>query len=305
MFDGNSEGARFVLRHPLPPSAYSALDDVEENMYAGDGGADGDGGLMVDDEATDASSTDLNPIFKPVPCDDVQEVIRELGIPGPRHKCFACMYVGQNRGAKIPDQRLAAVFQTMSDGIGESWPPALAVQVTRPHASAVYPSVCSFLTAVAYATGGQAVRVVAQGDQLNQGRTGKVAQVDGSLHLGSLVHTHVRPRDSAMAAPDDAAVHHFQDSLHGLGARQCNDGGHKARQGPVDDFAERYSSMVHCQCQGTPQTLLFPRGSHDGSQIRVEWGHLPEKATRVAVFRQGEANARGRRRGCRRLKKKK
>ncbi len=136
MFDANSQGARFVLQRPLPPSAYSALDDVDENMYAGDGGGGADDGAMVDDEATDASSSqDLNPIFKPVPCDDVQEVIRELGVPGPRHKCFACMYVGQNRGAKIPDQRLAAVFQTMSDGIGESWPPALAVQVAKQYES--------------------------------------------------------------------------------------------------------------------------------------------------------------------------
>ncbi len=136
MFDGNSEGARFILRQPLPPAAYSALDDVDDNMYPGDGGGgDGDDGALVDSDATEAGASELNPIFKPVPCDDVAEIVRELGVPGPRHKCFACMYVGQNRGAKIPDQRLAGVFQTMSDGIGESWPPALAVQVAKQYES--------------------------------------------------------------------------------------------------------------------------------------------------------------------------
>ena len=135
MFDGNSQGAQFVLRNPLPPSAHSALDDMDDDDD--DGGGGGGGGAApgaASDDDQDGTAAD-NPIFKPVPCEDVAEINAELGLPGPRHSCFACMYVGQNRGAKIPDQRLAAVFQTMSDGIGESWPPALAVQVAKQYHS--------------------------------------------------------------------------------------------------------------------------------------------------------------------------
>lgn len=143
---GISQGAQFILNNPLPPAAYNPLDHgifvrndnngSDEDEHRGGGGQrqrrrrrNGE-----DDDADDDESDD-EPIYYPVACDDVAENLRELGKPGPRHKCFGCMYVGQNRAAKIPDNRLQEVFQTMADGIGVSWPPALAVQVGRQYES--------------------------------------------------------------------------------------------------------------------------------------------------------------------------
>ena len=155
-----SIGARHILENPLPAGAYSALDrgnipsedlgdDGEgyedggfnsngngrrrrRNGNGGGGGRrnrarttvslEGDGDVEIDEENM--------PLYKYVPCDDVEEIILELGNPCPQHLCFGCKYVGQNRAAKIPDNRLQEVFQTMADGIGVSWPPALAVEVS-------------------------------------------------------------------------------------------------------------------------------------------------------------------------------
>lgn len=141
---GISEGARYLLDRPLPPGAYDPLDAGDaiaapsrrrgrDEMEAidddvGDGGDDdGDGG--------GGHNHNSDPVFVPVPCADEYEIMSELKKPGKRYNCFACRYVGQDRGAKIPDQRLASVLTTMANGIGESWPPALAVVVAKQYES--------------------------------------------------------------------------------------------------------------------------------------------------------------------------
>lgn len=73
------------------------------------------------------------PEYFPVGCRDMEELMRELGPAAPQHKCFGCRYVGQNKAAKIPDVRLREVFQTMAEGIGVSWPSALAVEISILH----------------------------------------------------------------------------------------------------------------------------------------------------------------------------
>jgi hypothetical protein len=121
--NGNiSRGARFILDNPLPPGAYNALDHQQ-----GDDEIDGGGALA----AVDGGDEDSEDEYDPIPCQDMYEIMSELGPPGPRHKCFGCRYAGQNRAAKIPDSRLAEMFQTMAEGIGVSWPSALAVQVAK------------------------------------------------------------------------------------------------------------------------------------------------------------------------------
>lgn len=160
-----SEGAQFVLQNPLPVNAYAALDQgipVDRRMV--DSEEDGDrrrrrrrnnrdrpvrvarrmGGRREESSEDDSggegndndnSVDDGQQIYKAVPCEDLFEIREELGRPGPRHLCFACEYVGQDRAAKIPDHRLAALFKIMSDGIGVAWPVALAVIVARNYAT--------------------------------------------------------------------------------------------------------------------------------------------------------------------------
>ena len=118
------------MSNPLPESAYDPLDS---------GIAGGGDSRRREREDDDGEAIDMGvqaggpgePVRYHVPCDDVAEVMAELKPPGKHHNCFACRYVGQERGVKIPDHRLASVLQTMSDGIGEAWPPALAVTVAR------------------------------------------------------------------------------------------------------------------------------------------------------------------------------
>lgn len=162
-----SEGARFVLQNPLPLNAYANLDqgvpvdrreagesedddnsrrrrrrrqDNRNRPVRGRPSRNGGGGGGGSSEDTDGSGSggggggDI-PIFEAVPCMDIEETAEELGEPGPRHLCFACQYVGQDRAAKIPDHRLAALFKIMADGIGVAWPPALAVVVARNYAT--------------------------------------------------------------------------------------------------------------------------------------------------------------------------
>jgi hypothetical protein len=100
-----------------------ARDDSDDDDD-GDGGSASDGNQSVEDV----------PVFEAVPCGDLKETEDELGLPGPRCNCFACMYVGQDRAAKIPDHRLAGIFKMMADSIGESWPPAAAVAVAKNYA---------------------------------------------------------------------------------------------------------------------------------------------------------------------------
>ncbi len=93
MFDANSGGARFLLQNPLPPGAYSALDDGNEideparvqQRHRGrrrpredeaEEDNEGDGAIVASVPAND------EPIFKPIPCDDITEVRDELGKPG-------------------------------------------------------------------------------------------------------------------------------------------------------------------------------------------------------------------------------
>lgn len=134
----NDAGSHFFLNNPLPEGAYSPLDrgifienDPEPDgnnrrrrRANPDGDDEGRGGGGNEEEEEDV------PVYYSIPCSDVAEAQRELGAPGPRHKCFGCMYVGQNRAAKIPDSRLQEIFRTMADGIGVCWPSALAVQVS-------------------------------------------------------------------------------------------------------------------------------------------------------------------------------
>jgi len=149
-----SVGARHILENPLPAGAYSALDrgairdedpddgyDEEPAQGFGRrrgraGGGGGGGGrrnrarTSISLEGDDDEEGADEPMFEYIPCDDIEEAIRELGAPCPQHLCFGCKYVGQNRAAKIPDNRLQEVFQTMAEGIGVSWPPALAVETS-------------------------------------------------------------------------------------------------------------------------------------------------------------------------------
>lgn len=88
--------------------------------------------ISLDGNDADATGDedDEEPEYYYVPCDDIEEVIRELGVPCAQHKCFGCRFVGQYKIAKIPDVRLQEVFRTMAEGIGITWPPALAVEVS-------------------------------------------------------------------------------------------------------------------------------------------------------------------------------
>jgi hypothetical protein len=123
---GISRGARFMLENPLPAGAYNALD------RGGGGGSDEDDSVGGQPKrGRDGGDDDSEDEFEPMPCEDEHEAQEELGPPGPRHKCFGCRYVGQNRAAKIPDSRLHEMFQTMADGIGVSWPSALAAQIAK------------------------------------------------------------------------------------------------------------------------------------------------------------------------------
>ena len=115
-----------MLNNPLPPSAYSPLDAGPAPDY-GPGRAQ----EMDDDDESDEERV----VWHHIPCEDVQEMVRELGKPGPRHKCFGCRYIGQNRAAKIPDVRLKEMFQLMAEGIGNAWPSALAVEVANEYES--------------------------------------------------------------------------------------------------------------------------------------------------------------------------
>jgi hypothetical protein len=119
-----SRGARYILDNPLPPGAYNAMD-------RGDSGDDDNVPKRVRGVGGDDDDEEESDDFEPIECEDERETREELGVPGPRHKCFGCKYVGQNRAAKIPDSRLREMFQTMADGIGVSWPLALAVQVAK------------------------------------------------------------------------------------------------------------------------------------------------------------------------------
>lgn len=148
-------GNHFYLDNPLPEGSYDPLDrgilagpaedaDLQEPPRGRgrrrrrddeDDDLDGIGENLADGELAVPDEDDEIPVYYHIPCSDVEEVIRELGRPGPRHKCFGCKYVGQNRAAKIPDSRLQEVFKTMADGIGVSWPTALAVQVSKQYES--------------------------------------------------------------------------------------------------------------------------------------------------------------------------
>lgn len=165
MYDvAESEGPRFVLQNPLPANAYAALDQgnpVDRRLLESEDEGDGrrrrnrannnnrnrssargrrrarsdDSEDEEGDSADDGNqSVDDVPVFEAVPTGDIKETQDELGKPGPRCDCMACMYVGQDRAAKIPDHRLAGIFKMMADGIGESWPPALAVTVAKNYA---------------------------------------------------------------------------------------------------------------------------------------------------------------------------
>lgn len=134
-------GAQFFLNHPLPVGAYSNLDigvagggesDEQHDHRPAVSYAMAPRGQRRQRDAEDGGATDDTGEENRIqyrPCKDVEETYMELGPPGPRHKCFGCKYVGQNRAAKIPDSRLQEVFQLMTEGIGVSWPSALAVEV--------------------------------------------------------------------------------------------------------------------------------------------------------------------------------
>jgi hypothetical protein len=124
----------------LPPAG---MDDGGDNFFPppspqpvyGNQGArrarpqddDGDGGAEAEAEEAEP------PEYYPVGCADMEEMLRDLGPPAPMHKCWGCRYVGQYKAAKIPDVKLRMVFQTMAEGIGVSWPSALAVEVSILH----------------------------------------------------------------------------------------------------------------------------------------------------------------------------
>ena len=121
-----SVGAQYMLAHPLPASAYSPLDARPPPDYGAAAGALDDSGDDDDEERV---------VWHHIPCEDVTEIKRELGEPGPRHQCFGCRYIGQNRAARIPDVRLKEMYQLIAEGIGISWPSALAVEVANEYES--------------------------------------------------------------------------------------------------------------------------------------------------------------------------
>jgi hypothetical protein len=142
-------GAQFVLNNPLPDHVYAAANGGYMGILPPVGMDDGDDAHMPlpaqfrggrrrprgdDNDDEDGGETEPEiPEYYPVGCRDMEELMRELGPAAPQHKCFGCRYVGQNKAAKIPDVRLREVFQTMAEGIGVSWPSALAVEVSILH----------------------------------------------------------------------------------------------------------------------------------------------------------------------------
>jgi hypothetical protein len=61
---------------------------------------------------------------------DFDVFFAELGEPTPQHRCFGCRYAGQTRSGKFSDVALKEIFQVMAEGIGVSWPPALAIELS-------------------------------------------------------------------------------------------------------------------------------------------------------------------------------
>ena len=125
-------GAQFALNRPIPPRAYDPLDNA--GVVPPAVGAQ-DGGGQNDDDDSDESDEDA-PLYRSVPCPEMQRIIDELGNPGPRNKCFACKFVGEGRMNKIPDERLGDVFRTMCNGIGCADPIPLANEVAAAYAKA-------------------------------------------------------------------------------------------------------------------------------------------------------------------------
>lgn len=70
------------------------------------------------------------PEYFPVGAEDFDIFFAELGEPTPQHRCFGCRYAGQNRSGKFSDIAIKEIFAVMAEGIGVSWPPALAVEIS-------------------------------------------------------------------------------------------------------------------------------------------------------------------------------
>lgn len=121
-----SQGIQHFHEHSALPAAFYGhmADDDELGLQAQHEHA------MTAAAEADVDDTDEDNLWYPVPCDDLRQWKEDLGIVEPQWRCFGCRYVGQNNAALIPDVRLKGVFELMANGIGVSYPPALAVEVS-------------------------------------------------------------------------------------------------------------------------------------------------------------------------------
>lgn len=91
-------------------------------------GGGGDGDEEEDDE--EETAVEQPPEYFPVGAEDYNLFFQELGEPTPQHRCFGCRYAGMARSGKFSDIAIKEIFTVMAEGIGVTWPPALAVEVS-------------------------------------------------------------------------------------------------------------------------------------------------------------------------------
>ena len=160
-------GAAHLMHFPMPAQFYdaqqgfmgmlppldingdgeSADDHRPRGRAGGGGGGGGRGGGRArgrrrrrrredtsdedEDEETSEERPAEPPEYHPEGAEDYNIFFAELGEPTPQHRCFGCRYAGQAKSGKFSDVAIKEIFSVMADGIGVTWPPALAVELGK------------------------------------------------------------------------------------------------------------------------------------------------------------------------------
>ena len=83
-----------------------------------------------DDDDESDEPVPVIPEYHPIGAEDYNIFFAELGEPTAQHHCFGCRYAGQARSGKFSDVAIKNIFSVMAEGIGVTWPPALAMEIS-------------------------------------------------------------------------------------------------------------------------------------------------------------------------------